>query len=34
VLFLINKPSPQKDIDAVIRLIGPRILNELDAIQK
>lgn len=34
VLFLISKPQPLKSVDEVIRMIGPRILNELDAVQK
>jgi PAB-dependent poly(A)-specific ribonuclease subunit 3 len=34
VLFLISKPQPIKSIDDVIRMLGPRILNELDAMQK
>ena len=34
VLFLISKPGPAKSVDEVIRMIGPRILNELDAMQK
>ncbi|GFZ47901.1 PAB1P-dependent poly(A)-nuclease [Saitozyma sp. JCM 24511] len=33
VLFLISKPQPIKSIDDVIRMLGPRILNELDAMQ-
>jgi PAB-dependent poly(A)-specific ribonuclease subunit 3 len=34
VMFLISKPGPLKSIDDVIRMLGPRILNELDAAQK
>lgn len=34
VLFCLSKPSPGKSIDEVVRMIGPRILNELDAMQK
>ncbi|CAD6591551.1 MAG: PAB-dependent poly(A)-specific ribonuclease subunit 3, partial [Tremellales sp. Tagirdzhanova-0007] len=31
VLFLISKPQPNKSIDELYRLMGPRMLNELDA---
>lgn len=34
VLFLINKPQPGKTVDEVIRMIGSRMLNEFDAMQK
>ncbi|WRT64611.1 uncharacterized protein IL334_001544 [Kwoniella shivajii] len=33
VMFLISKPSPLKSIDEAIKIMGPRILNELDAMQ-
>lgn len=33
VAYLIGKPSSLKSIDEVLRLAGPRILNELDAMQ-
>ncbi|WVR04775.1 hypothetical protein IAU60_001787 [Kwoniella sp. DSM 27419] len=33
VIFLISKPSPVKNIDEALKLMGPRILNELDAMQ-
>lgn len=31
--YLMGKPAPAKSIDEVLRLAGPRILNELDALQ-
>lgn len=31
--YLLGKPSASKTIDEVLRLAGPRILNELDALQ-
>lgn len=34
ILFLISKPVPTKTIDDVIRMLGSRMLNELDAMQK
>jgi len=34
ILFLISKPGPTKTIDDVVRILGPRMLNELDAMQK
>ncbi len=34
ILFLISKPQPTKTVDDVIRMLGPRMLNELDAMQK
>jgi PAB-dependent poly(A)-specific ribonuclease subunit 3 len=34
VLFCLSKPNPGKNVDEVIKMIGPRILNELDAMQK
>lgn len=34
VLFLISKPQPGKTVDEVIRMIGSRMLNEFDAMQK
>ncbi|KAI8990298.1 hypothetical protein BDB01DRAFT_756459 [Pilobolus umbonatus] len=33
VLYLLGKPSPTKSIDEVIRLIGPRILHEINSSQ-
>nr|XP_018265297.1 PAB-dependent poly(A)-specific ribonuclease subunit PAN3 [Kwoniella dejecticola CBS 10117]OBR87455.1 PAB-dependent poly(A)-specific ribonuclease subunit PAN3 [Kwoniella dejecticola CBS 10117] len=33
VMFLISKPSPMKSVDEAIKIMGPRILNELDAMQ-
>ncbi|WWC86744.1 uncharacterized protein L201_001622 [Kwoniella dendrophila CBS 6074] len=33
VMFLISKPSPLKSVDEAIKIMGPRILNELDAMQ-
>ncbi|KAK1921730.1 poly(A)-specific ribonuclease [Papiliotrema laurentii] len=33
VLFCLSKPNPGKNVDEVIKMIGPRILNELDAMQ-
>lgn len=34
ILFLISKPQPGKVIDEVVRMLGCRVLNEFDAIQK
>lgn len=34
ILFLISKPQPNKTVDDVIRMLGSRMLNELDAMQK
>ena len=33
VVFLLGKPGPYKTFDEVLQMIGPRILNELDALQ-
>ncbi|WVQ79899.1 hypothetical protein IAT38_001999 [Cryptococcus sp. DSM 104549] len=33
VMFLIGKPSIMKTIDEALKMMGPRILNELDAMQ-
>jgi PAB-dependent poly(A)-specific ribonuclease subunit 3 len=33
VMLLISPPSPLKSVDDVIRIVGARILNELDASQ-
>lgn len=33
VAYLLGKPTNMKSIDEVLRLAGPRILNELDALQ-
>ena len=34
IMFLISKPQPNKTVDDVIRMLGPRLLNELDGMQK
>lgn len=36
ILYLISKPAQGKvkSIDEVIKMMGPRILNELDAVQR
>lgn len=34
VMFLISKPQALKSVDDVIRMLGARILNELDASQR
>lgn len=33
IMFLISKPQPNKTVDDVIRMLGPRLLNELDGMQ-
>lgn len=33
-MYLIGKPSPTKSIDDILVMMGPRILNEFDAMQK
>ncbi|WVF69621.1 hypothetical protein IAT40_004399 [Kwoniella sp. CBS 6097] len=33
IIFLISKPSAMKSIDEALKMMGPRILNELDAMQ-
>jgi PAB-dependent poly(A)-specific ribonuclease subunit 3 len=33
VLFLLSKPQPTKTIDEAIKLIGPRILHEINCSQ-
>lgn len=34
ILYLLSKPSAHKTIDEVVRMLGQRLLNEFDAIQK
>lgn len=34
IMYLIGKPSPTKNIDDILVMMGPRILNEFDAMQK
>lgn len=34
IMYLIGKPSPTKSIDDILVMMGPRILNEFDAMQK
>ncbi|KAJ9114415.1 hypothetical protein QFC20_001558 [Naganishia adeliensis] len=33
IMYLIGKPSPTKSIDDILVMMGPRILNEFDAMQ-
>lgn len=33
-MYLIGKPGPTKTIDDILVMMGPRILNEFDAMQK
>lgn len=34
ILYLLGKPSPGKCIDDILVMLGPRLLNEFDAMQK
>jgi hypothetical protein len=34
IMYLIGKPGPTKTIDDILVMMGPRILNEFDAMQK
>lgn len=34
ILYLLGKPGPGKSIDDILVMLGPRLLNEFDAMQK
>ncbi len=34
IMHLLGKPSPSKCVDDVLVMLGPRLLNEFDAMQK
>lgn len=34
ILYLLGKPGPGKCVDDILVMLGPRLLNEYDAMQK